>query len=116
MRLLSQFGGTEIKRKVCHFDLQTWVLSARMASVLSGFRGFEVVRVEVRFEPWCVSLDGRIRPLDMELRGQERIDCIQPIKEQLYPALGEATWETKPSGHWLHEVHVAVFQPGTSRE
>lgn len=43
---LNRFAGTEMERGVCHVDLQEWDVNDGLATVLRGFGGFEVVRVE----------------------------------------------------------------------
>lgn len=113
---LSQFSGTDIRRRICHFDLQGWTLSAGMAKVLGSFGGFDVVRVEVRLKPYSDHYNGGIRPHDEDLADEERVDCVRLIEERLGTALGEAKWEKKDSGTCFEEVRVAEFRPCGSRQ
>lgn len=112
---LSQFAGTDIRRRVCHFDLQAYTLSKEMGKVSSGFRGFNVVRVEVRLKPYNVDYDGRIRPYDPDIEDRNKGECVELIEERLGTALGEARWESKDSGTCFEEVLVAEFRPWESR-
>ena len=107
--LLEQFRGTEIRRRVCHFDLQAETLSAEIVKGLGGLVGFEVVRVQMRLR-----LYDRNSHREPECTDVERHYCMQLIDERLGPALGKAKWETKESV-MLHErvaaVLVAEFRP-----
>ncbi|CAD6594116.1 MAG: hypothetical protein ASARMPREDX12_008147 [Alectoria sarmentosa] len=111
---LRQFSGTDIRRRMCHFDLQDWTLSKGMARVLCGFGGFDVVRVEVRLKPYGSDPDGRIRPYDSDREDEQREECVQLIEERLGPALGNAKWEGKDSGTCFEQVLIAVFWPRES--
>ncbi len=87
-----------------------------MAEVLSGFRGFEIVRVELRLQPYSVDYDGRIRPFDFEEQDEYREKKVRLIEERLGAALGEAKWEDKDSGTCFEEVWIAEFRPRESKQ
>ena len=105
--LLEQFRGTEIRRRLCHFDLQTWILSAEMAKGFGGLVGFEVVRVEVRFK--FHDPHGRL-----DVRLEKRVPALRRIDEGLKLALGNARWEEKDPGSSFQEIWVAEFRPRSS--
>ena len=86
-----------------------------MAEALSGFRGFDIVRVEVRLKPYNIHYDGRIRPYDSDRQDEERDECVQLIEGRLGTALGPAKWEDKDSGTCFEEVLVAEFRPRLAR-
>ena len=86
-----------------------------MAEVLVSFRGFDVVRVEVRLKPYTNDYDGRLRPHDHEQQDEERKECVRLIEERLGAGLGEAKWENKDSGSYFEEVLVAEFRPRQSK-
>ena len=100
--LLEQLGATEIRRRVCQFDLQFWPLSPDVAKGLGGLVGFEVVRLQVRS------------------REKERDQFVRVLDEWLGSALGKAKWETKESvmfdkyGNDV-DILVAEFRPGDRR-
>ena len=113
---LSQFAGTDIRRRVCHFDLQDWTLSEGMARVLSGFHGFEVVRVEIRLKPYNPKYDGTLGMFDLWEQDEYMDKCVRLIEERLGTALGEAKWEKKDSGNCFVEVWIAEFRPQESKQ
>ncbi len=80
-----------------------------MVEVLNGFRGFEIVLVEVRLQPYIVDYDGRIRPFDYEQEDEHKDECVRLIEERLGTALGEAQWEGKDSGNCFDQVLIAEF-------
>ena len=109
--LLEHFRGTEVRRRVCHFDLQDWTLSAGMAEGLGGLVGFEVVRVEVQVklhDGYCLA-----PPVPGETRLDRRVRLID---ERLGLALGKARWEEKFPENLsrLVLVLVAEFRPRES--
>lgn len=79
--------------------------------MLSGFRGFDVVRVEIRLKPYSQPYDGGVRPYDFDEQDRNRDECVQLIEGRLETALGEAKWENKDSGNCFEEVLVAEFRP-----
>ena len=87
--LLERFRGTEIRRRVCHFDLRYWTLSTEMAKGLRGLVGFEVVRVQVR--RWFGAIYF-IKELDRMYSIMAH--CARLMDKSLGPALGKATWES----------------------
>lgn len=87
-----------------------------MAGTLSSFRGFDIVRVEVRLKPYSVDYDGRIRPHDFDQQDREIEECMQLIEARLSAALGAATWERKNPGNCYEEVLVAEFRPWLSKQ
>lgn len=82
--------------------------------MLSGFRGFDVVRVEIRLKPYSRPYDGEVRPYDFDEQDRNRDECVQLIEGRLETALGEAKWENKDSGNCFEEVLVAEFRPRES--
>lgn len=110
--LLEQFRGTEIRRSVCHFDLQRWFLTVDMANGLGALVGFEVVRVQILVVLYACE--------DQEFRNAKRDHYVRLIDEGLGSALGKAKWETKESvvsgvSHGrVTDVLVAEFRPWRS--
>lgn len=87
-----------------------------MAGALGGFRGFEIVRMEVRLKPYSAHYDGWIRPHDFDRQDRERDGCVQLIEGRLETALGTAEWEGKDAGNCFEEVLVAEFRPWLSKQ
>ena len=104
--LLEHFRGTEIRRRVCYFDLQAWALSAGMAEGLGGLVGFEVVRVEVQVKLYVGYSLGP--PVPRETRLDRRVRLMD---ERFGLALGKARWEEKDPESLSRAVLVAEFRP-----
>lgn len=85
-----------------------------MAEALSEFRGFDIVRVEVRLKPYSDHYNGGIRPHNFDQQDEERDECKQLIEKRLGTALGPAKWENKDAGTCFEEVLVAEFRPRLS--
>ena len=86
-----------------------------MGKALSGYGGFDVVRVEVRLKPYNLNYEGRLREMVLEFVNAQKRKSVRIVERRLESALGKARWENKDSGNCFEEVIVAEFRPRASR-
>ncbi len=106
--LLSQFSGTEIRRRLCHLDLQKWPFSAELARRLCGFGGFEILRVEV------THLNPSTLYHDPEWPDKHKKDRMEFIQDTIGKAFGKVDWVDQDLDEEWNKTSVAEFRPRRS--